>query len=41
MAPVLGFFTIFVFLASAGAQKEPPAQEFAPDVPDAIAVPAG
>jgi hypothetical protein len=27
--------------AQSNAQKEPPAQEFAPDVPDAIAVPAG
>jgi hypothetical protein len=38
---VIAFVVIVLCCQFSSAQKEPPAQEFAPDVPDAIAVPAG
>jgi hypothetical protein len=38
---VIAFVVIVLCCQFSNAQKEPPAQEFAPDVPDAIAVPAG
>jgi hypothetical protein len=38
---VIALFVIVLCCQFSNAQKEPPAQEFAPDVPDAIAVPAG
>src|ERR1700727_2438693 len=38
---LIGIAIIFLALHSANAQKDAPAQESAPDVPDAIAVPAG
>ncbi len=41
VAPWLGMVVAFLLIGSAIAQKDVPAQEAAPDVPDAIAVPAG
>jgi Protein of unknown function (DUF3455) len=38
---LIGFAIILLAFHSANAQKDAPAQESAPDVPDAIAVPAG
>ena len=41
VAPMLGSFVMLGLLGAVGAQKDAPAKESAPDVPDAIAVPAG
>jgi hypothetical protein len=41
IATALGCFLILIILGSASAQKDAPAKESAPDVPDAITVPAG
>lgn len=38
---ILAFATMFILCATSGAQKDVPAKESAPDVPDAITVPAG
>ena len=38
---MLGSFVMLGLLGAAGAQKDAPAKESAPDVPDAIAVPTG
>src|SRR6201997_1664781 len=41
IATTLGCSVILIILGSASAQKDSPVKESAPDVPDAIAVPAG
>src|SRR6202030_4851146 len=41
IATTLWCFVILIILGSANAQKDAPVKESAPDVPDAIAVPAG
>jgi len=41
LARNFGWFVVCLLLGSASAQKDAPTKESAPDVPDAIAVPAG